>query len=376
MDSHSLYKRLNLKIRKINHARIDFGKMLLLRATILLARHLVRFVQSHASESDVQNSEFKYILIRLDGKLGDAVVSTGLIQLLTQAAKESGQKLLIIGDPVIQMLIEESNQVIIWPYKKGLFRLIDYSWKLRKVSVQAIINTSYILKPSHIILGLFAQAKTKGSFPFINAHIPEVWQELPATLLNQHISVLYSRLSQFAQLPEIKEYYYQLPYTKPARREGLCIGIWGAAVSRSFSLEALRWLIQQNVDSFHRIGFIATGKQRDFLEKSLKSTQLPSIDLNIEICPHNDLKSILAWINTFEKVISPDTAWVHVACALEIPVDAYYIYHNETSNINQWRPLSKAVWRQFVIPVQSLDELANGIQPSHLSRAKIFQSSS
>lgn len=148
------HQNLDQRIRHWNHRRIDKMRAWKLRLAMVLFGGFSKFTGNQAH---------KILILRLDGKVGDSVTSTGFLRSIKQnypnhhlivATNQAANAVYSSLDFVDQVLIS----------KKGLIPTLRLFSQLRNSEYHFIVNTSHILTPQVIFLCSFLRAFKKIGF--------------------------------------------------------------------------------------------------------------------------------------------------------------------------------------------------------------------
>lgn len=317
--------------RRNNYLREQKGKW----AAKLLGR---------APFSDAYNPQKvqKILLLRNDNKLGDALVSSVLLR---------GLKVLFpMAD--IDIVAGKSNALILrnnpavstlYFATEGLVSLMSCGLKLRGKQYDLYLDLDE--KPTLASLTFLKVLQPRWAFGFNREKYPLYNLTQPLDLAACHITARYEACLRYLgyQGAFDTSYEIQLPETAKAVAQHfvsalphggrlIVVNPLAASRHRSFSAEQIFGLAAL----FPKDTFVLLG-QEPKLRKWLNGRAL----LPRMVTFTAGVFEAAALAQQGSVLLTPDTFWVHLACALHIPTVA--VYQNCKENIAIWRPLDSSV---------------------------------
>lgn len=346
-------------IRKWNHQRIQFlRKVRLVVLKILIDQKNKNFDSNRVSfkATDVKN----IVLLRLDGKLGDTVTSTGLVKNLNLIFPNA--LIDVLGDQSYQLLYKNFPFVRVIHQKKGFLNAILYVFSNDK-KYDILINSSEILSPSSVWITRFLSAKTK--YSFLNkiwklfdfhadydpnqTHITQRYQSVLNEISKAH-QIQISDLNWSYQLPEIKSEFHLKGINY------IVLNSFAGASLRNLNQQNTLLILKQLLEKFpdFKIVSIANVGDQNILKRWKQewlNSNSEALFKNWDIGLRGDLEYNFQLIQNAALVITPDTSIVHIACAFKTPLVALYRKdHREEKNMINWAPLGT---RYSVIEVRT-----------------------
>lgn len=345
--------QLKQKIRKLNHRRIDAGRHLALFLSRLLFDREAKLLTPESGRG-------KVLVVRLDGKLGDCITSTGFIEALRDQIPGSQVFVLCPRDQEWFFLSVPGVHVI--SIKEGILGTLKAWWWLRTELFETVVNTSTIMKARTVFLISQARAAKKVSFACseyklfshhanfdINAtHVLVRYQSAFEQISGQRGSFSYH-----LNIPEPAIKRVQAELTKKKILGGpsegfankgpmVVINCFAGARARNLSRETAMQVmaVVRRVFSEAKLVFIGNSGDMEILKEWAKSSREMR---EMEILPeHTDFWSNMAILNSADIVISPDTAIVHAASALKKKLIAIYRPDlGAEKNAEIWAPLDR-----------------------------------
>lgn len=341
-----IFKGLDKKIRNLNHRRIDFFRKV--RWVFL------NFILSPISlYSKNVNAEQSILILRLDDKLGDCVTSTGFLREIKKNNPRS-KVVVLCGSNSFSIYADLKfvDQLII--VKKGLLAAFKVWWQLRNEHFKFIINTSHILNPQMMFLSSMIRAAKKVTFlnsstRIFSEHIMYEPNVDPVSrrydLTLQSFGYKNNNLKyEIVVKPSEKQQALELlSEFKKKNKKIVILNSFAGARLRNFSFQTTRNIIQkllQGRDDLVVVSLANSGDQ-NILENWKSDYSNPNW---IVFKQATDLMLNIALVEQSDLVITPDTAWVHIASALEKKLVSVYREDTTEKNSIIWAPFgTKAV---------------------------------
>lgn len=300
--------------------------------------------------SEVKASENAPIVVfRLDGKLGDSITSTGFLNELKLQNPKSD--LVIVTNEIAAHVYKELpfvSRIVIG--KKGFLSTLKIYSQLKDQTYKYLINTSYILKPQVVFLSSWLSAEIKLTWEnhnyrlfnkhvdlkFSDDHVTDFYRKTLKSLELNHSNVnldyriilpLKSKEKIQKELKPLKEKYSKIAV----------LNSFAGARLRNLNFERTLEIVKFFKDL--NIAVISIANKGD--QQILEAWQNKSKDLNnwFVFKDLNTLNDSFSFIEESDLVVSPDTAVVHAACALNKKLIAIYREDTGTDyNFVNWSP--------------------------------------
>lgn len=338
----SFARKLDQKFRSLNHRRIDAFRRWRLKLFLQLF--------NQKNEGPETTPEKRVLLLRLDGKLGDTITTTGFINALHMA----GYNIDIVArkpNTFVYAFIKTPHRL--YSLKKGVLSLVVLLFKLRSKPYDALICSTHIVDPASLWLSRFVQAKTKIVFKneqidFFDVHIEKDFFEKHVT--DRYQQSLKAITGQTSSL--VEKYELTLPESAVTEAKKFIGQHKKVIVLNSFAGARLRNF------SFATSKAIIEGLTQDALVISLGNDG----DLNILrewkkhlhnanwIVPHRgDFAFNAALVALANAVVTPDTSIVHLASAVGAPLVAVYREDDGVEkNSMIWAPLENKKGQKII----------------------------
>lgn len=326
------FRKLDQKLRDLNHRRIDaFRKWRLIFFLSLF---------NQKNNSAQVGTGKRCLILRLDGKLGDTVISTGLFRALA----DEGYEIDIVTRPqntFVYEFVPVKHRLL--SLKKGLFSSLRLFLLLRKENYDALVCSTHILDPTSLWLSRFVRAHKKTVF--LNEQINFFDQHIQRNFLTAHITERHQQVFQSItgkKSPTVCQYFLKISdktfqeaadFIKNYKKVIILNSFTGAKL-RNFSMLTTQSLIEKLTQD---CVVISIGNEGDLniLREWNRSYQNP----NWVIPSRGDFAFNAALIKLSNVVITPDTSIVHIASAFNAPLVA--IYRKDTGeelNSKIWAP--------------------------------------
>jgi ADP-heptose:LPS heptosyltransferase len=351
-------KYFDQKIRTLNHRRINlFRKWRLLVLKLVLDQRIVpvayRTESSHrlAAGLSIQlEKPFRILILRTDGKLGDSITTSYLIEGLRRIYKEK-LHLSVLSSPEYKSIFNGLVDDYI-PLKLNFFKSLKFILTTRR-SYDVLINSSHILNPSSVLLSRFIRATRK--MVMLNSQWNLFSDHVKFDANNDHITQRYDAILKILStkpVPNLK-YSYDIDAQARFRVEGkladhrqntkfekiIVLNSFAGARRRNFSLQTTKMLIEALSLAHPQSAIISLANSGDL--KILRAWRLEIKPSNWTFFSEGDLDFNAALIERADVVVSPDTSIVHLACALNKKLVAVYRQdYGEEKNLKIWGPLN------------------------------------
>lgn len=334
---------LDRAIRSWNHRRIDRMREFKLWLAHTLFSSFSKIVPTRSQDS--------ILVLRLDGKLGDSVVSTGFLRELKKANPQS--RLVVVASSAgaaVYRNLGFIDQVFVT--EKGIFKTLALYLRLKGDRYKYVINTSHILNPRVLFLCSLISATRKVtisnlSYKLFSDHIEVDFKK-------DHITDRYLKILRALDI-DSSNLKYEMNIGASVDREAheYILNLrqnyrWVIALN-SFAGAHLRNLDQSRTIAIVKklilnpdvvvISLANEGDHRllnrwidlSYSGRWIHLDQFSSLESNFAVLKHSDL------------LITPDTAWVHLASVLSKNLVAIYREDRNPNELNSvaWAPLHK-----------------------------------
>lgn len=257
------------------------------------------------------------LLLRLDDKVGDMVVTTGCAKLLA----DRGYKVSVLTGPVCKQMLAGADfleQVYLYQPRMALNAL-------RTAGFDAVVDFDDV--KTYERFKLLADLRLGCVIGFNKQEYKLYDHSIPFLDSSSHISARYKAVARLFGI-EHPHYHYHLPgdaferervKTLLAQHKGsqLCIAInpFTASTDKDFCRHQVSALIERLYTLPYKISVVMVGHSEKIRQLNLETAlHLPDSNINsaVEIVRHCDL------------VITADTAIVHIARAFDKPMVAVY----------------------------------------------------
>jgi len=334
------FQEADKAIRAWNHRRIDYFRKLRLQLTKLFFDNRKNLLARGSAQKNI-------LVFRLDDKLGDAVVSTGFLKAVKQAFPD--HHLVVLAGPQTAEIykgLSFVNEVVIC--KKSFGALYKVYGQLKKRTYKYIVNTSHILSPRVIMLlsGLKAEAKTG----FLNSDFHVFSATADFSENNHHVLIRYRKLIELMGVSDA-DLRYVVELKKDSMQKAaeaikpfsgkkiVLLNSFAGARLRNFS-KTTTFEIVRNLLSDGQTVVISAANSGDHRILNEWRKEL-ALDNWKQLPEFSSLEDNLALMSRADLVITPDTAWVHIAAALEKNLVAVYREDTEEKNSLIWAPAHK-----------------------------------
>lgn len=257
------------------------------------------------------------LLLRLDDKVGDMVVTTGCARLLA----DSGYKVSVLTGPVCKQMLAGTaflEQVYLYQPRMSLKAL-------REAKFDAVIDFDDV--KTYERFKLLADLRPGCVIGFNKQQYKLYDQSIPFIESSCHISARYKEVTRLFGI-ESDGYHYHLPGDTRERERvkrlfaqgnerALCIAInpFTASMDKDFCHHQVATLIERLHTLPYEVNVVMVGH-------SAKISQL-NLD-NVRYLPDSNINSAVEIIRHCDLVITADTAIVHIARAFDKPMVAVY----------------------------------------------------
>lgn len=298
------------------------------------------------------------LILRDENKLGDMVITTGLIHYLNQAGIEISVAAGSLNAMIPENLPQVSNTFTLEPNKP--WRLWAVVRRLRQQQFDLVLDFSDNISAFHYCL--IALIKTKHTLGFNKSSLKRYDINITADLREKHICWRYQQVLRMLDI-QSNDYPYTVPipstelkqvtdYLRQKSQHRLVvINPFAADQERFLSLLQVNSMIKQIQALDNQILIVIIGPADLLRTLNLARGAITN--------PFHTIWSAAALVKYADLVISPDTAWVHIARAFQRPLIALY-----NNKILPGGLINKRVWAPDYQPstqIVSTDKLISHI---------------
>lgn len=324
-------------LREFNHRRNAFLRRVKLWLADKLTYKFSRYIKQSSYEAN--------LVLRLDGKIGDAVTSTGFLKQIK--LKYPNEKLIV--------MVNGGGQKEIFKNLKYIDEIVDIQQlgivksflKLKSISFRYIISTTHILKPKMIFVAAFLKAHCKITFE--NLQIKTFSEHIKIDFINDHITDRYRKILKAMglqddiliydiQLNDTDVEYVKKIFSQAGIKKVIALNSFAGARDRNLSAEKTIEIVKnlvENTDCY--VVSLASKNDGEKIKIWMQSFSharwryFPELDT---------LEKNMALLSACDLIITPDTAWVHIASALRVKLVALFREDNNPYEINStiWAP--------------------------------------
>lgn len=330
-------------IRNLNHKRIDLGKSLVLRLFTLL------FDRPSTVSTDRKHLD-KILLLRLDGKIGDSITSTGFIKALLESPQKP--EVTVICSPQIAWIYETIPSLKVYILKKGPLNTLFFTLTHCHEHYSCALNTSHIMTSRVLFLLRFLNIEQRIGFESSTYKCFD--QNARFDINKDHVTMRYkAALELMKTTGNCRQYFLPIPSlaverakkwihtNKPAKNKLVILNSFAGARLRSLNQPTSEKIVQALCINPNTT-VVSIGNHND-LELAHKFVSAnPQLQKIWIVSPETNFFFNCALVQLADLVISPDTAIVHLASAYNKPLVAIY---REDGPIEKnsliWAPIHK-----------------------------------
>ena len=288
----------------------------------VLKLNLVRLFLDKTPREPFNPREIKKVLIlRDDNKIGDMIVSSGMFKALHDSGRYVG---VVAGKDNGRIIAKSENVDEQYFFVKKTREIIKLALKIRREKYDLVLDFGDYISPIYYAFICLINAKhvlgfNKSKFKRYNVNI-----EYPFTDI--HITDRYKKALALMALPA-DNYRYALDVPEDIRNEVshflavtrgrrlVVVNPFTASSERDMSELQLKSIVEKvkNRDASAAILIIGPPDR-------LKDVQIQGVDKS----PFTTFLHAVVCVENADLVISPDTSWVHVACAFDRNLIALY----------------------------------------------------
>ena len=292
----------------------------------------------------------RILILRTDGKLGDSITASYLIQGLRLHYQNKVHITVLSGPefkPIFKGLVDDYI-----PLKINFLKSIKFILSTNS-HFEILINSSHILNPSSIVLSRFIRATRK--MVMLNSRWKLFSDHVNFDVNHDHITKRYDAILKLISTKPIPPltYSYQLDTQAIERvkiqlaeikiknnyEKLIVVNSFAGARRRNFNLDTTKTLIQLLAAAHPHSLIVSLANPGDL--KILRQWALEIKSPQWMFFNVGDLDFNAALIDRCDVVISPDTSIVHLACALNKKLVAVYRQDfGVEKNMKNWGPLN------------------------------------
>ncbi len=351
-----MWKKIKYWNRQKNH---------LLRQLKLKCVRLLFDATCHPSALELQNIK-KVLVLRDDNKIGDMIVSTGLFNRL-HAAGISVDVVTGKDNAFIAESMSPVTNIFLYPGSK-VSKILQAGLKLRRQKYDMVIDFGDYLSP--VYYSFISLINARHTLGFNKSAYHRYDLNIDVTAIDEHVTGRYKRVLALFGLPS-NNYHYSLQLPEAvqhemasfiealAPRKIVVVNPFAAGKERTMSAQQVANVIQMVEDTDPQLQVVVIGPSGPLSDMPLPATALKN--------PGHSFWSAVVLVQHASLIITPDTCWVHVACAYQTPLIALY-----KSKIIDGGLINNKVWAPNFQPSTQLitdkDSVAD-INPQELSMA-------
>jgi ADP-heptose:LPS heptosyltransferase len=329
---------LDQRIRHLNHRRIDYFRALKLRLSILLFAPFAKFADQNAK---------KILVLRMDDKVGDSITATGFLRELKLAYPENA--LVVVagsGSADIYRSLGFIDEVVV--AKKGIIASYKLYKKLKNDYLY-LINTSHILNPRVIFLTCLLPAFKKIGFgnsatqiftdtvmiDFKRDHVTDRYRKaLALTGANAH-NLNYQLKLNPGDVTAAAKAILEL---RKSNKTIILLNSFAGGRLRNFSRETTEKIVSKLTENPDRVVIsVANRGDHNILDNWIAKNS----ERWLHFRELHTLNQNLALASLCDLIVTPDTAWVHIASALKKKVVA--VYRTDEGSLER----NSAIWAPY-----------------------------
>lgn len=359
---------LSKKIRHINHKRIDYMRAFKLNL-------LNRLLSPFTIYTETGNS---ILVLRMDDKLGDSVTATGFLFEIKKNFKE--KKLIVISGKSTAQVYQSLDFIDeVYVSKKGFFTNFSLWLKLKNTKFQYLINTSHILNPRVLFLVTFFSAEKKISFAnhlfksfsdfvdidFKRDHITDRYKKALQLLgVVGNVNLEYRVKLNQEIVAEVDEYISSL---RKKTKFIVALNSFAGARLRNFNFKTTRLIVEKILVKANIVVLsVASTSDHKILDEWFNDSSIDHLkdrwvrNISLSSFDHN-----LAIISRSDLVITPDTAWVHLASALKKKLVAIF-----REDLNTSSEANAKIWAPFQTEAEIVVAKFNSLNKDDINNVK------
>ena len=327
------------------------------------------FVQNSNVSIPLNEKKIKNILLLRTDRIGDMAVSTPLIRALKKSVPNAS--IFIFASDVNAALVKGDQDISeVFIKGKNIAKTLMQIIKIRKRKIDLLLNLNLNKSLTNAILSHFAVPKGIKVASVNNHRYSNFYNYLIEIERNNeiHMSLLLLKfLELFGKLSIEHDSHLSISIDVHASKEAeillrsldllkdqfLVFNISSIHSNRNttddFVIELLKGLLDNISNPILLISDPSQRNRLRFLSTSIDSNR-------IKISPAIELMTLTAVLSNCKLVITPDTALVHLACGVNVPVAAFYTRGEKF--YNEWQPIGVShisIFAEGILPVRDLE---------------------
>ena len=316
-------------------------------------------------------SDIKNILLLRTDRIGDMAVSTPLIRALRKSVPNAS--IFIFGSEINAALIEGDRDISeVYIKRKNIAKTLMQIISIRRRKIDLLLNLNLNKSLTNAILSHFAVPKGIKVASVNNHRYSNFYNYLIEIERNNeiHMSLLLlnflelfdklsiehdSNLSISIDVHASKEAAILLRSLDLLGNQFLVFNISSIHSNRNttddFVIELLKGMLNKISEPILLLSDPSQRNRLSFITDSIGSDR-------VKISPAIQLAALAAVLSNCKLVITPDTALVHLACGVNVPVAAFYT--REERFYNEWQPIGVpyvSIFAKGIAPVREIDPL-------------------
>jgi ADP-heptose:LPS heptosyltransferase len=313
---------------------------------------IVKYLLQRDYKNEIDISEVKRVLIIRNSGVGDAICMEPMLREFKRNFPNIELDLFAsLGNKIIFEHIKYVDNIFVKHRKRQIFKRIFEFVKMKNRKYDLLIDTTkYHFDKA--LMSYFLNPKWAIATEVIDKNIVDrkklsFYVRLLPVLKSEHIV---DKLQRFLVLlgMEIQDnnICLEVPLQSKIRakkfmekiRERRIVGINSDAkdINRTLSKEQVLVLCKKLLSDGYVVLLFAIGKNRDVFKGMIEKEHMSNVYLIYET---PNIYDAIALIEFLDVIISPDTAYVHIASALDIPTVG--LFWNNMQRITEWGPKAK-----------------------------------
>jgi ADP-heptose:LPS heptosyltransferase len=313
---------------------------------------IINFLLQRENEDTLDISKINRVLIIRNSGIGDAICMEPMLREFKKASPNIEIDIFAsLGNKIIFENIKYVNNVFVKHKKRAFIKRLLEFFKMKNRKYDLLIDTtkyhfdkaimSYFLNPK------WAVTTEELGVNFVDRQQLSFYVKFLPLVESEHII---DKLQRFLTLLDLKiqnnNIYLEIPtqYKEKAREfiqhfnGKKIIGINSDAkdINRTISFEQVTKICKMLSSKGYVILIFSIGKNRDIFNQILKKEKIHNVFLTYET---PNIYDAIAIVENIDVMISPDTAYIHIASALNISTVG--LFWNNIQKITEWGPRAK-----------------------------------
>ncbi len=327
------------------------------------------FVRNDKAHLPINSASIKNILLLRTDRIGDMAVSTPLIRALRKSIPEAS--IFVFASEVnADLIVDDPDISAVFIKKKNIIKTLTEVISIRKRKIDLLLNLNLNKSLTNAVLSHYAAPKgikvaSEYNYQYSNFYncLIEIERnnELHMSLLLLRFLELFDKTSA-EQNPNLsisiktdagKKAQKLLRSKDMKKNKFLVFNISSIHFNRNttddFVIAVIKGLLDKISEPVLLLSDPSQRSRLSFITDSISSDR-------VKISPVVDLSTLTAVLSECKLVITPDTALVHLACGVNIPVAAFYT--REERYYNEWQPIGVkyvSIFARGTAPVSDIE---------------------